>query len=91
MILNKNRNQALKGVNRNGLSLKYVLQELRNDREIVLAAVTQNGMALQKKTSKKIRNDLKIVIAAVKQNNNALSYVNKNSYNSWNNKKIYLL
>ena len=37
MILNKIRNQALNSVKRNGSNLRFLSQELRNDREIVLA------------------------------------------------------
>ena len=42
MILNKIRNQALNSVKRNGSNLRFLSQELRNDREIVLAAIKQN-------------------------------------------------
>jgi hypothetical protein len=46
---------------------------LKNDREIVLAAVTQNSLAL-KFTSDELKNDHEIVVAAVNQNARAFQY-----------------
>ena len=50
-----------------------VSDNLRNDPEIVLAAVNQNGRALQH-ASGKLQNDREIVVAAVNQDRRALDY-----------------
>ena len=46
-------------------------EKLRGDREVVLAAVKQNGNAL-KHAPEEWRGDREVVLAAVKQNGNAL-------------------
>ena len=48
-------------------------EELRNDREIVLAALKNNGKAL-KYVSIKLKQDKTIVLAALENNPNALLY-----------------
>lgn len=50
--------------------LKKGTNNIRNDKEIVLAAVQKNGMALEF-ASDTLQNDAEVVIAAVIQNNNA--------------------
>ena len=47
-----------------------------NDREIVLAAVKQNGSVLNS-VSEELRNDREIVLAAVSQDGNALEYASE--------------
>ena len=47
-------------------ALEYASDELKNDREILLVAVTKNGLALEY-ASKELKNDREIVLAAVKQ------------------------
>ena len=42
-----NRNEALDAVTLDGLALQNVSPELKRDREIVLAAFNNNGLALQ--------------------------------------------
>ena len=61
---------VLIAVKQNGHSLKYVHYDLRNDRELVLAAVKQTGYALRYDFKK----DLEVVMEAVKQNGHALKY-----------------
>jgi histidinol phosphatase-like PHP family hydrolase len=43
------------------------------DKEVVLAAVKQNGLALEY-ASKELQNDREVVLAAVKQDGRALEY-----------------
>jgi hypothetical protein len=54
-------------VKQNGHALISASEELKNDREIVLAAVKQHGGALQC-ASAELQNDRGIVLAAVQQN-----------------------
>ena len=53
-------------------SLGWASDELRNDREVVLAAVAQNGCALQY-ASEELRSDKEVVLTAVAQNGNVLN------------------
>lgn len=71
----KCRNFAKEEVRKDGLSL-YNLedQNLRDDREIVLLAVRQNGMALHF-ASKRLKGDLEVVMEAIKESGWALQYV----------------
>ncbi|CAK9060148.1 Uncharacterized protein SCF082_LOCUS31727 [Durusdinium trenchii] len=59
-------------VRRNG-DLKSVPELLRNDRELVIAAVTKKGSALQF-VSADLKNDKEVVLTAVKQSGPALKY-----------------
>jgi hypothetical protein len=43
----REREKALEDVKRDGLNLEFISDELKNDREIVLAAVKQNPEALR--------------------------------------------
>jgi hypothetical protein len=53
------------------MALQYTSDELRADKEVVLAAVTRNGMALQY-TSDELRDDKEVVLAAVTQSRYAV-------------------
>ena len=53
-----------------------LMPELTDDREVVLAAVTQNGFVLEK-VSEKLRADRNIVLAAVRQNVRAVEYADE--------------
>ena len=55
--------------------------ELRHNREIVLAAVTQNGYSLQY-ASNELQNDREIVLAAVTQDGYALHYASNELRNN---------
>ena len=57
-----------------GNLLKFASEEFREDREIVMAAVMQNGLSLEY-ASEELREDREIVMAAVTQNGLALNYV----------------
>lgn len=59
----------------NGLALEYMYAsaELRSDREMVLSAVKQNGLALEY-ASEELRGDLDVVLAAGAQNGLALEH-----------------
>ena len=53
--------------------LKYTIKSLRNDKEVVLAAVQKNGRALQY-ASAELKADKEVVLAAVQQDGCALQY-----------------
>lgn len=57
----------------NGMVLRYASDTLKNDRDVVLAAVQHNGMVLHY-ASANLRNDQDIVLAAVQQHGDALQY-----------------
>ena len=69
-IFNPKKFNALKKIKKDGLELNN-FKELQNDKEVVLAAVQQNGLALEF-ASDKLKADRKVVLAAVQQNGNAL-------------------
>jgi hypothetical protein len=54
--------------------LEYATEELRGDREVVLAAVQQNGRALEY-ASTELQKDPEVMQAAVQQNCRELEYV----------------
>ncbi len=66
-------NHWMEQVQINGIYLVSVPYPLRNNREIVLAAVRNHGYALQY-ASQQMQNDREIVLAAVQQNIFALRY-----------------
>jgi hypothetical protein len=66
------RNDALRTISNNGLNLR-VYKQFNNDKEIVLAAVSNEGMALQF-ASRQLQNDKEVVLAAVHQNGLSLRY-----------------
>ena len=49
---------------KSGWALKYASEELKNDKEVVLAAVAQYGYALEY-ASNDMKNDKEVVMAAV--------------------------
>ena len=55
---------ALEAVNKNGMALQYVTQELKDDSKIVLAALSQNGKAFQY-AGQVFRNDITIAISSL--------------------------
>ena len=59
-----------------GPALRYASGELRNDREVVLAAVEQRGLALSF-ASEELKNDREVVLAAVKQAPAAFVYASR--------------
>ena len=59
-----------------GFDLEFASEELRADRQVVLAAVKQFGNALEY-ASKELRADREIVLAAVKRNGWALRFASK--------------
>merc|ERR1719258_911971 len=58
---------------RNGLALKEAPEEMKGDRELCMAAVTQNWQALQW-ASEEMKGDRELCTAAVAQNGEALQY-----------------
>ena len=58
------------------LFMKYVSVELRADRELVMAAVAQDGLALEY-ASEKLRADREVVWAAVMRDGHALEYASE--------------
>jgi len=75
--LRDNRGFVLDALKANGLALRYVLQEFdkkyKNDKEVMLVAVRQNGLALRS-APKKFQGDRDVILAAVEQNPDALKY-----------------
>ena len=57
-------------------ALRYASEELKNDREVVLQVVKQDGGALRY-ASEELKNDREVVLAAVKQNGWALMYASE--------------
>jgi len=55
--------------------LHHVSLELRNDKDVVLAAVKQDGRALEY-ASPELRNDKDVVLAAVTESRDAFPYIN---------------
>ena len=60
-------------VQNDGLALEFASDELKNDKEIVLLAISQYGEALYY-ASDELRNDKEIVMAAIKQDGEVLEY-----------------
>lgn len=65
----------------NSTILKYASEDLRGDREVVLAAVKANGYALEH-ASKELHGDLQVVLAAVKSRPYALKHASEAFYNN---------
>ena len=73
--------EVIEAVENNGLALKDY--EVWNDYpEVVRAAVTQNGLALEF-ASAALQNDSGIVFAAVRQNGKALEYASDTLKHDW--------
>eukprot|EP00405_Crypthecodinium_cohnii_P054166 CAMPEP_0206625960 /NCGR_PEP_ID=MMETSP0325_2-20121206/65034_1 /ASSEMBLY_ACC=CAM_ASM_000347 /TAXON_ID=2866 /ORGANISM="Crypthecodinium cohnii, Strain Seligo" /LENGTH=382 /DNA_ID=CAMNT_0054150219 /DNA_START=77 /DNA_END=1226 /DNA_ORIENTATION=- len=67
---------ALEAVNRNGLFLQHASDDLRADREVVLAAVRNRGDALLFANAE-LQADKELVLEAVRQHGEALPYASK--------------
>lgn len=68
--------EFIKCIKEGRLNLQNVPQELRDDRDVVLAAIEKNGLDLQY-AAKKFQNDPTIVLVAVKQNGLALEFASE--------------
>jgi hypothetical protein len=66
-----NKKLVLKKINQDAASLKYASEELRGDREVVMAAISKVGLLLNS-ASKELRNDKELVLVAVKKDGMAL-------------------
>ena len=75
----KKSKSKIKQLSKNGLLLEN-FPDLQNNKEAVLIAVRQNGLALQF-ASKRLKNDKEVVLQAVKQNGLALYYASDNLIN----------
>ena len=67
--------QVLEDEEEDMIVLQYASEELKGDREVVLAAVNQIGDALQY-ASEELQSDKEVVIAAINQSINSFRYVN---------------
>jgi len=67
------REHTLREVLRDGLSLQYAPDALKNDYDVVKAAVQTDGRALQY-ASDTLRNDKLIVLAAVMNDSSAITF-----------------
>ena len=72
-IFNNNFFVCLNYVNRNGYNLRFVNEELKNNKEIVLEAVKNYGDALAY-ASDELKNNREIVLATVNNDGKALAY-----------------
>ena len=66
-------NTPEKILRRNGLALRYISKELKNDKNMVLLAVKSNGNAL-KYASEELQKDPEIINIAKKNLNNKLMF-----------------
>jgi hypothetical protein len=60
----------------NDIPLKHASVELRNDKEVVLVAIGENGYAL-KYASKELQNNKEVVIEAVRENYLAFQFASE--------------
>merc|ERR1712072_374409 len=68
-----NKGRRLQAAAKDGTNLRAMECEFQGDREVVLAAVQQNGGALPYASSE-LQRDRDLVLAAVRQNGGALCY-----------------
>lgn len=71
-----NRAYALAAAAKDGLILDLLSENFRDDKEIVLADVTQNPQAF-KDASKRLKNDKDIFLKACMQNNDAARFIGR--------------
>lgn len=71
----KTKEDALKAVRKNGLNIRYCDLHLRNDPEIVINAVKNEGMALAFTKNQQLLNDRRIALTAVKNNGASLHFL----------------
>lgn len=69
------RTRVLARVSKEGNTLQFASRILRTDREIALAAVSDNGLALRHVVE--LNTDREVVIAAVRQNGHALEFASR--------------
>jgi hypothetical protein len=79
---NSTKAEVLKAVKRDGYALKFASEELRNDKEVVIAAVGYKGTFLRhgralKYASEELRNDIDVVRAALSQSWDAVNYASR--------------
>lgn len=72
-VIRASKQEALHWVHVDGEKLEHVMPHERGDREIVLAAVTQNGNALRF-ASVDLKADREVVLAAMAQNVSAFRF-----------------
>ena len=63
-------------VSQNGLALEYATDEMKNDKDVVLAAVQNYGRALEY-ASDELKNDKDVVMAAVRNDGAALGFASE--------------
>jgi len=68
-----NEQSSLESVQRDGLTLCSLSEELKDNKKVVLTAVQQNGLALQY-ASKRLRQDEDVVLAAAGQNGLSIQF-----------------
>jgi hypothetical protein len=78
----QNKEDVLKAVGQNGITLEFASEKFQNDKDVVLNSVKQNGLAL-KFASKELQNNREIVLEAIKQNSSAMSFVSKILQKDW--------
>ena len=65
------RSNKYLNVKQNGFALNFASNELKNDEDCVIEAVSQNGLSL-KYASKELKNNKIIILEAVKRSNKYL-------------------
>jgi hypothetical protein len=63
-------------VKHDGYALQFASEDLKNDRELVLAAVNRSSQALSF-SSERLRNDREVVLAAVSKQGNEMRYASE--------------
>ena len=82
------REFVLRAVAVNGLALKYAIEQLKNDIEVVMTAIRQNGHALQH-VGPVFQHNKAIVLEAVSQSGNASMYADAQFLNDKEGVLVY--
>ena len=69
-----NKKEVLEAVKEDGTKLENASEELRADREVVMAAVRNNGEQSLEFASDNLKGDKEVVLAAVKERSTALDF-----------------
>ena len=71
-----NKTEAIEKLKEGTILLKKCAEKLRNDKEVVITAVSKYGTALEY-ASKKLRNDKEVVMTAVSNDESALDFASE--------------
>ena len=83
-----NKEEALIQIKKNVLNTRFISKKLKNDKDVVLAAVTQSGCGyFLQYASQQLKKNKEVVLTAVQQSGLALQYASKEIRN---NKEVVL-